>query len=157
MATAKMLFYPFKGSDSVSEVYSYKQKTKVRVPLYSSKVSAGFPSPADDHIEKKLDLNEYMIGNQNATFFVKVQGDSMSGIGILHGDLIVVDRSIKPVDGKVVVAVVDGELTVKRLRQIKGKTYLVPENPDYEPIEIKEFTDFQIWGCVDGSLRKGCY
>lgn len=95
-----------------------------------------------------------MVNNSNSTFFVKVEGDSMKGVGIFNGDILVVDRSVKPVNGKIVVAVVDGELTVKRLKQEKGKNYLVPENPDYETIEIKEFTDFQIWGCVTGSLRK---
>ncbi len=151
--TAKMLFYPFKGSESISQIYTCEAKTHIELPLYSCPISAGFPSPADDHIEKKLDLNELLIKNPAATFSVRVNGDSMKGAGINHDDILIVDRSVKPMDGKIVIAVVDNELVVKRLKIDHDKYYLVPENPDYQTIEITEFMEFQIWGVVVSSVR----
>lgn len=119
-----------------------------RLPLYASPIAAGFPSPADDHLEDALDLNEHLIRHPAATFFVKVQGYSMTGAGIHHGDLLVVDRSVEPKDGAVVIAVVNGELTVKRLRLDAGRVWLVPENPDFQPLEIRDGMDLTIWGVV---------
>ena len=155
MVQSNIVFFPFKKSDSISNIYSYKASTNINIPLYQSHISAGFPSPADDHIEKRLDLNKYMVQNSEATFFVTVDGDSMKDVGIFHGDLLVVDRSLKATNNKIVVAVVDGELTVKRLLIDKKKFYLAPENADYPIMEIKEYTDFSIWGVVTGSIRKG--
>jgi DNA polymerase V len=118
------------------------------LPLYASRVPAGFPSPADDHVEDALDLNEHLVRHPAATFFVRVQGDSMTGAGIQHGDLLVVDRSLEPKSGAVVIAVVNGELTVKRLKADSGEVWLVPETPDYPPLEIREGMDLTIWGVV---------
>jgi DNA polymerase V len=118
------------------------------LPLYASRVAAGFPSPADDHLEDTLDLNEHLVRHPAATFFVRVQGDSMTGAGIHHGDLLVVDRSLEPKSGAIVIAVVNGELTVKRLKVDHGGVWLMPENPNYPPLEIKEGTDLMIWGVV---------
>ena len=118
------------------------------LPLYASRVPAGFPSPADDHVEDALDLNEHLVRHPAATFFVRVQGDSMTGAGIQHGDLLVVDRSLEPKSGAIVIAVVNGELTVKRLKADSGGVWLVPENPDYPPLEIREGMDLTIWGVV---------
>jgi len=118
------------------------------IPFYSCKISAGFASPADDHLEKCIDLNEFLIQKPAATFMLRVEGDSMIGAGIHDGDLLIVDRSITPVDGSIVIAVVNGDLTVKRLNKQRNKVVLMPENPAYSPIEILEGGDFFIWGCV---------
>lgn len=117
-------------------------------PLYESRVSAGFPSPADDYIEAKLDLNQYLVKHPAATFFVRVEGDSMIGAGIFPEDILVVDRSLTPKDGKIVIAVINGELTVKRLKQARNKVVLMPENDAFSPIEITEEMNFSIWGVV---------
>ena len=119
-----------------------------KIPLASGRVSAGFPSPADDYIEKKLDLNEYLIRHPAATFFVRVSGDSMSGASMHPGDILIVDRALKPISGKIVIAILEGDLTVKRIQQRGGKTFLVPENPAYTPMEIHPETSFEIWGVV---------
>ena len=111
-------------------------------------VSAGFPSPADSYIEGKLDLNELLIKKPAATFFVRVSGDSMVGAGIFSDDLLIVDRSIDPIDKKVVIAVVDGEMTVKRIRIRGDKISLTPENDNYSPIELEEASEVEIWGVV---------
>ena len=129
-------------------IYKYDVKAKRQLPLFLSKIRAGFPSPADDYLDKKLDLNEYLIKHPAATFFVKVKGDSMIKAGINSGDILVVDRSLEPRDKKVVVAILNGEFTVKRVRKMKDKLYLVSENDDYSPIEIKEGAEFEIWGVV---------
>jgi DNA polymerase V len=118
------------------------------LPLFSSWVAAGFPSPADDHLEDHLDLNEHLVRHPAATFLVRVQGDSMIGAGIQHGDLLVVDRSLEPKSGTIVIAVVNGELTVKRLKADSGGVWLVPENPNYPRLEIREGMDLTIWGVV---------
>jgi DNA polymerase V len=127
------------------------------LPLYSTKVQAGFPSPAEGDVENKLDLNEYLIDHPVATFFVRVAGDSMIEAGIHENDILVVDKSLNPVDGKIVVAVINGEFTVKRLRYKKDKAYLVPENKNYSPIILasdKEGDGSYIWGVVTSIIRK---
>lgn len=123
-------------------------KSKSEIPFFQSKVIAGFPSPADDYIEKTLDLNEYLIKHPAATFFVRVEGDSMINAGIHHGDLLIVDRSLEPIDGKIVIAAVDGELTLKQIQKKQGKLFLVAQNPDYPRIEILPDQEFLIWGVV---------
>jgi len=138
----------FKRHIQGPELYEFKPMGKLRLPLYLAKISAGFPSPAEDFLDKKLDLNEHLVQHPAATFFVKVQGNSMIQAGIHSGDVLIVDRALEPTDKKIVVAVVNGELTVKRLRQKKGRLYLVAENPDYKDMEITPETDFEIWGVV---------
>lgn len=123
------------------------------LPLFQATISAGFPSPADDYIDKSLDINELLIKHPAATFFVKVSGDSMVKAGIQSGDLLVVDRSLEPTDKKIVIAVINGELTVKRIRKMKGELFLVPENENYPSIEISEFADFEIWGVVTAVIH----
>lgn len=125
----------------------------VELPLFASPISAGFPSPADDYVEKKLDLNEHLVGNRQATFFLRVSGDSMIGAGIHNGDLLIVDRSIPAVNKKIVVAVVDGELLVKRLLRAKGKVFLAAENPNYAQIEVTEEVSFEVWGVVTNVIH----
>ena len=116
--------------------------------FFGSRVEAGFPSPADDYLEGGLDLNEHLIEHPAATFFLRVSGDSMTGAGIHAGDILIVDRSIAPGDGKIVIAAVDGELTVKRLYRRDGHIRLLSENPRYPPININAGQDLHIWGVV---------
>ncbi len=120
----------------------------VGLPLAGSFVAAGFPSPADDYVEKSLDLNEYLVRNAAATFFVRVSGDSMIGAGIHHGDILIVDRSLEADSGRVVIAVIDGEMLVKRLRRIRGVPILFAENAGEPPIRITHEREFSIWGVV---------
>lgn len=120
----------------------------LKFPLYLSPVRAGFPSPADDYIEKQLDLNEHLIKHPAATFLLKATGNSMINAGIFPGDLLIVDRSLEAVNNKIVVAVLNGEFTVKRLKKRQGKITLLAENPAYPPIEILEESNFEIWGVV---------
>ena len=119
------------------------------LPLFLTKVNAGFPSPADDYIEKQLDLNDLFIKHPAATFFVKVEGESMCNADIHTGDILIVDRALEPSDGKIVVAVLNGEFTVKRIRiKSSKKVILEAENADYPSIEISQNIDFQVWGVV---------
>ena len=117
-------------------------------PLLLCPVQAGFPSPAEDYIETTLDLHRHIVRNPPATFFVHASGDSMTGAGIFDGDILVVDRSLVPVSGRVVIAALEGELTVKRLVKRKGETLLVPENSGFDPIDITNHEDIIIWGVV---------
>ncbi len=122
-------------------------------PLFESKVSAGFPSPADDYVERTLDLNELCIKNPPATFFVRAEGESMRDAGITAGDLLVVDRSLEAVHGDIVIAALDGEFTVKFLHT-KPQLYLQPANDNYSPIFINEAQDFSIFGVVTNILKR---
>ena len=131
-----------------------KMLPRLLTPLYSHSISAGFPSPADDYIEDKLDLNELLVTNKPATFFLRVKGDSMLNAGIHHGDMIVVDRSLQPGHRSIVVAVVDGELTVKRLITRGGVTELHAENAKYAPIRMQEGQELTIWGVVTSSVHQ---
>jgi DNA polymerase V len=122
--------------------------TRYRLRLFQHPVSAGFPSPSEDHLDGKLDLNRHYIKNPAATFFVRVTGDSMTGAGIHNGDLLIVDRSVEPTPGRVVIAVLNGEHTVKRLHREGDCLLLLAENADYLPIEVSEMEDLHIWGVV---------
>lgn len=126
----------------------------MKLPFYTSSVSAGFPSPADDYIESRQDLNQLLVKNPIATYFLKVSGNSMINAGIHSGDVLVVDKSIEAREGRIVIAEVNGELTVKRLEKIKNKLYLLAENPDYEPILVDSDCEFQIWGVVTYVIHK---
>jgi len=134
-------------------VYAPDTSTVCECPLFMVPVTAGFPSPAEDYIEGKLDLNRHLIKHPAATFFVRVTGDSMINAGIHSGDILIVDRAIEPVDKKVVIAIIDGELTVKRIRILKDCISLIPENDHYRPIQIKEDMEFQIWGVVTSVIH----
>lgn len=125
-----------------------KVESNVKLPFYVSKVSAGFPSPAEDYVERFLDLNEYLIKKPAATFFVKVAGDSMKDVGIVSGDLLIIDRSKTAKPNAVVLAVVNGDFTVKRYQKVGDKIFLKPENPNYQPLEITSEMEFEIWGVV---------
>ena len=123
------------------------------IPFYGASVAAGFPSPADDYVEKRLDLNELLIKKPAATFFVRAKGESMLGAGINSGDILVVDRSIHVGVGKIVVCALDGELTVKRLRSKYGELVLASENPNYPDIPLKEEAEMVIWGVVTSVIH----
>jgi DNA polymerase V len=123
-------------------------------PLYASKVPAGFPSPADDYLEARLDLNRYLIKDAPATFMVRVKGDSMTGAGIGDGDILVVEKGRQAQHQQIVLAVVDSEFTVKRLFHRDGRLALIPENPAYPPIEIDTRRELTIWGVVTACIKK---
>ncbi|MGV1100200.1 LexA family protein [Thiovibrio sp. JS02] len=135
-----------KADASIAAVYGFSRGGRIVRPLFLEGVSAGFPSPADDYIDRALDLNELIIQNPPATFFVRVAGDSMLGAGIHHEDILVVDRSLPPVSGKVVIAVLNGELTVKRLLKSGERCRLIAENPAYPPLDLPEGGECEIWG-----------
>lgn len=127
---------------------------KLKLPLFSSRVAAGLPSPAEDHVEDTLDLNDYMVRRPDSTFMLRVEGESMKDVGILPNDILVVDRSLQAVHNKIVIAAIDGELTVKRLFHRGGLIKLLPENPAYPEIELESEADLVIWGVVIGSFRR---
>ncbi len=135
-------------------IYPADQPEPLPLPLYAYSVRAGFPSPADDHVSGTLDLNEYLIAHKEATFFLRAKGHSMIGAGIQDDDLLIVDRSLAPTHRSVVIAVVDGEFTVKRLYQRAGRIRLLAENPDFAPIEFQEGQELQIWGVVTNVIHK---
>jgi DNA polymerase V len=122
------------------------ERQPLRLPLAGASVAAGFPSPADDYIEVGLDLNELLIRHPSSTFFLRVSGDSMTGAGIQHGDLLVVDRSLEASPGQIVVAVLDGAFTLKRLVRHRGRLRLEAANSAYPPLELHQCGDVQIWG-----------
>lgn len=137
----------------IDQIATPDLSTRFEIPLVLSTVSAGFPSPADDDVQERMDLNSHLVRHPASTFFVRVSGDSMIEAGIHSGDLLVVDRALSPADGKVVIAVLDGELTVKRLHRREGRVILVAANPLYPPIAIKEGMSFDIWGVVTSVIH----
>ena len=123
------------------------------IPLLSDSVSAGCPSPADDYIEENIDLNEYLIRNPFSTFFLRVKGDSMINSGINNQDLIIVDKSLTPNPGDIVIAMIDGEFTVKRFSMKNNKLYLKAENHNYPDLNLEDCNDINIWGVVIYSIH----
>lgn len=134
-------------------IFSPDFSTDCSLPIFSSSVSAGFPSPADDYIEGQLDLNKHLIKHPSATFFVRVDGDSMIDAGIHPGDILIVDRSLEPSHKKVVIAIVDGDFTVKRLYKENGLSWLAAENKRYAPITSDDTGECQIWGVVTNVIH----
>lgn len=133
---------------------SLAHSTSLReIPFFSCRIAAGFASPADDHLDNPIDLNQLMVPKPAATFMLKVEGDSMIGAGIHDGDLLIIDRSRTAVNGSIVIAVVHGELTVKRLQRDAAGIQLVPENPAFQPIKISDESDLHIWGCVTHAIH----
>ena len=132
----------------ISEIVS---KGLYEIPLYTERVAAGFPSPADDYLEDKIDLNQYLVKHPASTFLVRASGNSMINAGIFPNDILVVDKSIKAENGNVVIAIIDGELTVKRYLKKRSSIVLQPENEDYEPIELNGKSEAEIW-CVVTSV-----
>ncbi|MDA9676594.1 translesion error-prone DNA polymerase V autoproteolytic subunit [Flavobacteriaceae bacterium] len=117
-------------------------------------ISAGFPSPADDFKETRISLDRELVKNKDATFYARVDGDSMIGAGLEDGDLLVIDRSLNPENGKIAVCLINGDFTVKRIKKEKHKLFLVPENKKYKKIEIKEENELVIWGIVEYVIKK---
>jgi|TARA_B110000263_G_C15104959_1_gene417054 DNA polymerase V len=136
--------YKFKNLDFFQSI----QKELMLTPIFLDYVSAGFPSPATDYIENKLDLNEYLIKRPAATFIVKAKGSSMIDAGILSGDLLIVDRSISPKNDNIVIASIFGDLTVKKIRKKENSLFLLSANSDYPSIQVKEEMECSIWGVV---------
>lgn len=137
----------------IESVLKFIQNKCFRLPLYHNTVSAGFPSPAEDEIDERLDLNDLLIKHPSATFFLRVSGSSMIKAGIHHNDILIVDRSIEPTHGKIVIAAVNGELTVKRLDYENNRVRLLAENDSYPPIDITEGMDLHIWGVVTSVIH----
>jgi DNA polymerase V len=136
------------------EIFTVEDSQSYKPPLYFQGVSAGFPSPADDYTELKLDMNKHLIKHPSATFFVKVKGDSMKDAGINDGDILVVDRALEPKNNDISVCVIDGEFTLKKLRKTKDALFLIPENPEYKSIKVTEYNNFQVWGIVTFIVHK---
>ena len=136
------------------EVLGFEPGSPLMLPLLLSTVPAGFPSPAEDYIDKYLDLNDYLVNHPAATFFVRASGLSMSGADIHPGDILVVDRALEPASGRIVIASLDGELTVKRFRLKHGRVILEPANSAFRPVEILPESDFEVWGVVTFIIHK---
>ncbi|MCL2745450.1 MAG: translesion error-prone DNA polymerase V autoproteolytic subunit [Planctomycetaceae bacterium] len=134
-------------------VYKSAEEHPLQCPFISNYVPAGFPSPAEDAPAEHLDLSAHLIKHPEATFFLRVSGDSMTGAGIFDGDLLIVDRSISPSSGDIVIAVVNGEFTVKRLIIDGKKIKLRPENPKFKTLLMTEYNEIDIWGVVTNSVK----
>jgi DNA polymerase V len=138
----------------IVEIYTPLIREATPLPQFVSGVQAGFPSPADDFVENQLDLNQLMVPHPTSTFFVRVEGDSMRDAGINNGDTLVVDRSLVPVSGKIIVAIINGEFTVKRFITDNKGVYLMPENKNFPTLKIAPDSDFQVWGVVTYVIHK---
>lgn len=139
-------------TNSVS-IYTANTDTSIEIPYFQTGVSGGFPSPAEDFTEGSIDLNKELIKNPSATFFVRVNGNSMIDAGIKNGDLLIVDRSLTPHNGNIAVCVLDGDFTVKRIKIESDCIYLVPANTDFNPIKVTTDKDFLIWGVVTNVIK----
>lgn len=134
-------------------IYGAENSKPLDLPLVDSGISAGFPSPADDFLDTRIDLNEELVKNKAATFYGRVKGNSMIDAGIEDGDLLVIDKSLEPTNGKIAVCFVDGEFTVKRIRIEKDCIWLIAENKTYEPIKVTSDNEFLIWGIVTNIIK----
>ncbi len=143
-----------KSDGSIKSIHPYNGETKIVRPVLGTKIPAGFPSPALDYMEERLDIGKYLVPHPTSTYFVRVEGYSMINAGIFPDDILVVDRSLDAVNNKIVIAIIDGELTVKRLKIIDGIYWLCPENDDYKAFKIDEDIDFYIWGVVTYAVHK---
>ena len=139
-----------KNSQPISNIELFKANTKsvLRVPLVSEGISAGFPSPAQDFMDLSIDLNKVLIKNPSTTFYGRISGNSMKDLGIDDGDLIIIDKSLPPTDGKIAVCFIDGDFTVKTIKLGKDCCWLLPANAQYKPIKVTADNDFLIWGIV---------
>ena len=138
----------------ILDFFAVDEATLLSIPMFSDSVQAGFPSPAEDHLDLDLNLNDYLVQNPSATFCVKAIGESMKDAGIKSGDIMIVDKSLEPKNRSIVLAVIDGEFTVKRVNVNNDELYLMPENSNFPPIKITEEMDFQVWGIVTYIIHK---
>jgi len=138
----------------VIDFYTADISTHLPLPFVDSGIAAGFPSPAKDYIDLALDLNKELVNNPSSTFYGRVKGSSMKDAGIHNGDILVIDKSLEPVNGKVAVCFIDGEFTLKRMKFDGKKLFLVPANEDYDPIEVTKENDFIVWGIVTYIIKK---
>jgi DNA polymerase V len=136
------------------EFFKAEKGNPLPLPIFLESVQAGFPSPAENYLDKTIDLNELLIAHPAATFFVRVVGDSMQNAGIFSGDVLIVDRSLEAQENAVIIAIINGEFTVKRLVRKEGRVFLAPENPSYPILEIAPESDFQVWGVVTYVIHK---
>ena len=136
------------------EIYPPDLSRSLDLPFVNQGISAGFPSPADDFLDIKIDLNREFIKNPNSTFYARVRGNSMIGAGLRDGDLLIIDRSLEAEHKKIAVCFIDGEFTVKRIKKEKDSIWLMPENKDYPAIKVDETNDFVIWGVVTTVIKK---
>ena len=134
-------------SSGTLDFYSVETSTKLELPFFNG-ISAGFPSPAQDFIDVSIDLNKELIKNPSSTFFARVNGDSMKDLGIGDGDLIVIDKSLEPTDGKIAVCYIDGEFTLKTIKIENGRCWLMPANDKYKPLEVTPENEFTVWGIL---------
>src|SRR5690606_37354446 len=125
-----------------------RNEGEILIPLFTERIHAGFESPATDYQEERIDLNSYVTKYPEATFYAKVYGDCMTGSGIYEGDLLVVDKSLSPVNGDIVVGILEGDFILRAYLQQGNDEYLMPDNPFYQPIRRTETTHFEIWGVV---------
>jgi DNA polymerase V len=133
--------------------YSANTESTIDLPYVKEGISAGFPSPADDFLDTSIDLNKELIKNPSATFYGKVRGHSMKDLGIHDGDLLVIDKSLEPQNGKIAICYIDGEFTVKTIKIDKECIWLVPANPSYQPIKVTKDNDFMVWGIVINVIK----
>ena len=136
------------------DLYSADTETELVLPLVESGIVAGFPSPALDFVDASIDLNRHLIKHPSATFYGRVKGDSLKNAGITDGDLLVIDKSLEPTNGRIAVCYLDGEFTAKRIQICKETVFLVPENEEYKPIRVDKDNDFMIWGIVTHVIKK---
>jgi len=135
------------------EIYTADTTTSIQLPFVESGISAGFPSPADDFLDASIDLNREFVKNPSTTFYGRVKGDSMINAGLNDGDLLIIDKSLEPIDNKIAVCFIDGEFTVKRIKIEKDIIWLIAENEKYQPIKVTADNDFIIWGIVTTVIK----
>ena len=138
----------------VLDIYAVEESTLSNIPMFADSVQAGFPSPAEDYMDLDLNLQDHLIQNPSATFCVRAVGESMKDAGIQSGDIMLVDKSLTPKNRSIVLAVIDGEFTIKRVNVSEKEIYLMPENENFPPIKITEEMDFQVWGVVTYIIHK---
>lgn len=138
---------------NIIDIFSADTVTVLELPFIGDGISAGFPSPALDFIDISIDLNKHLVKHPSATFYGRVKGVSLKNAGIDNGDLLIIDRSIEPTNGKIAVCYIDGEFTAKRIKISKNEIWLIPENENYQPIRVTEENDFLIWGIVTHVIK----
>ena len=136
------------------DLFSADALSQPKLDFVESGIVAGFPSPAEDYCVMSLDLNKELVKNPASTFYARVKGSSMIGVGLYDGDLLVIDKSIEPYNAAIAVCFIDGEFTVRRLKMEKNEIILMPENREYKPIKVTQYSDFMVWGIVKYSIKK---